>query len=175
MSTVKYKDYQAIVEYDNGSLFVKVLHIDDLLIGECATAAEAEAALKELIDEYLADCAEAGREPSKPFKGNFNVRISPEMHRRAAMTAADQRQSLNSWVAAAISEKLECGRLADRLDGVISERSEEITLAAFWQSAKKRTENDFNHLRRPRFYNEEQTAAVTMLSSVRMSRRKLHG
>ena len=58
MNTISYKGYQASVEYDDGRLFVKVLHIDDLLVAECNSASEAPQALAELIDAYLEDCAE---------------------------------------------------------------------------------------------------------------------
>jgi predicted HicB family RNase H-like nuclease len=33
------------------------------------------------VDEYLALCEEKGEEPEKPFKGSFNIRISPELHK----------------------------------------------------------------------------------------------
>lgn len=121
MKTVNYKGYQASVEFDDGSLFVKVLHIDDLLIGECDGASEAQAVAEELIDSYLADCKEAGREPAKPFKGTFNVRVSPELHKKVAMRAAEDGCSLNSWVGMAMEEKLECGKLSERIDGVFTE------------------------------------------------------
>ena len=58
MKTITYKGYQATVEYEDGSLFVKVLHIDDLLVGECLSAAEAPKVLEELVEGYLEDCAE---------------------------------------------------------------------------------------------------------------------
>ncbi|MEI2299298.1 type II toxin-antitoxin system HicB family antitoxin [Ensifer sp. MJa1] len=107
MSTISYKGYQASVEYSDGKLFVKVLHIDDLLVAQCDSAAEVEGALSELIEEYLRDCAELGREPTKPFKGSFNVRTTPELHRKAAMRATEAGVSLNAWIGEAISEKLE--------------------------------------------------------------------
>ena len=106
MKTITYKGYQATVEYEDGSLFVKVLHIDDLLIGECLSAADAPRVLQELVDGYLEDCAELGREPTKPFKGTFNVRVGPELHKRAAIKAAEQGVSLNNWVQSALEEKL---------------------------------------------------------------------
>ena len=77
MKTINYKGYQASVEYDDGTLFVKVLHIDDLLVAECDSASDAPKALADLVDAYLDDCAELGREPTKPFKGTFNVRVGP--------------------------------------------------------------------------------------------------
>lgn len=106
MKTISYKGYQASVEYDDGVLYVRVLHIDDLLVGECLSAADAPKVMQELVDGYLADCAELGREPTKPFKGTFNVRVGPELHKRAAMSAAEEGLSLNSWVQSALEEKL---------------------------------------------------------------------
>ncbi|MEW6112478.1 MAG: toxin-antitoxin system HicB family antitoxin [Thermodesulfobacteriota bacterium] len=40
-----------------------------------------------------------------PFKGTFNVRVSPEIHRKAAMLAGGR--SLNAFVAEALAEKIE--------------------------------------------------------------------
>ena len=106
MKTIAYKGYQASVEYDDGTLYVKVLHIDDLLVAECDSASNASTAMQELVDAYLEDCAELGREPTKPFKGTFNVRVGAELHKRAAMTAAEEGLSLNSWVQSAVEAKL---------------------------------------------------------------------
>ncbi len=106
MKTISYKGYQASVEYDDGVLFVKVLHIDDLLVGECVSAADAPKVMQELIDSYIEDCVELGREPTKPFKGTFNVRVGPELHRLAAIRAAEEGVSLNSWVQSAVESKL---------------------------------------------------------------------
>ena len=36
------------------------------------------------IDSYITDCKHESVEPEKPFKGNFNVRISPQLHQKAA-------------------------------------------------------------------------------------------
>jgi len=120
MRTITYKGYQASVEFDDGALFVKVLHIDDILIAECDKASQAEAVAHELIDDYLEDCREEGREPSVPFKGSFNVRVAPEIHKRSAVAAAEMGVSLNAWIGTAIQEKLECSNLSKRMDGVIS-------------------------------------------------------
>lgn len=128
MKTITYKGYQASVEFDDGSLFVKVLHIDDVLVAECDSAKEAEAVARELIDDYLADCAEEGRDPAKPFKGSFNIRIAPDLHKRAAMEAAEEGVSLNSWISNAIQEKVECSRLSERINGVLDGGRREMIL-----------------------------------------------
>jgi predicted HicB family RNase H-like nuclease len=106
MSILTYKGYQASVTYEEETLFIRVLHIDDTLIEECEIASEVSETFHALIDDYIETCREVGREPNKPFKGSFNVRITPELHRVAAMSAALSEKSLNAWVAEAIEEKL---------------------------------------------------------------------
>ena len=54
------------------------------------------------VNEYLADCKERNVEPEKPYKGTFNVRISPELHRNIAVYAIEHRKSLNAAVEEAI-------------------------------------------------------------------------
>lgn len=120
MKTISYKGYQASVEFEDGMLFVKVLHIDDLLVAQCDKASDAQGALEELVEEYLEDCQEAGREPTKPFKGSFQVRLTPELHRRAAQAAAEEKLTLNAWVTDAVKEKMECDKLSERIDGVFT-------------------------------------------------------
>ena len=56
------------------------------------------------VDLYLQDCLELGKEPNKPFKGVFNVRIGEELHREATIIAGDR--SLNAFVTEAIQEKI---------------------------------------------------------------------
>jgi predicted HicB family RNase H-like nuclease len=130
MKPITYKGYQASVEWEDGSLFIKVLHIDDLLVAECDAASEVEACAKALIDDYIDTCVEEGREPQKPFKGSFNVRMEPDLHRKSAMAAADIGVSLNAWICMAVTEKLDCNGIADRFDGVFSKKRQEMSVAA---------------------------------------------
>lgn len=128
MKTVSYKGYQASVEFDDGSLFVKILHISDLVIGECDKASDVDATAHALIDDYIATCAEIGKNPEPPFKGSFNVRMTPELHRKASVTAAEEGLSLNAWICASVNEKLDCNRLEDRFDGVINRRESSLRI-----------------------------------------------
>lgn len=107
MKSIQYKGYQASVEFEDGSLFIKVLHIDDLLVAECNSASDVQRTAEELIDAYLDDCRDLGRKPAKPFKGSFNIRIPPELHKKVAIAAAEQKQSLNAWISEAVVEHLE--------------------------------------------------------------------
>lgn len=51
----------------------------------------------------------ASVEYDKEFKGTFNIRIPPEMHKRAALEAANQKITLNQFVLRAIHQSLESG------------------------------------------------------------------
>jgi predicted HicB family RNase H-like nuclease len=57
---------------------------------------------EEMIDDYLEECAEDGVEPQKPYRGSFNVRVSPELHRTLALYSASHGQTLNSTVEEAL-------------------------------------------------------------------------
>ena len=59
------------------------------------------------VDDYLDLCKVQGKKPEKAFKGTFNIRISPELHRDAAIYAFEHNVSLNSVVENALSLKLQ--------------------------------------------------------------------
>ena len=107
MTYLKYRGYLGTIEpdLDTGELFGKLAFIGDLVTFEAETLKQLEIAFKASVDEYLASCAALGKQPDQPFKGTFNVRISPELHRQAVLAARDS--SLNAFVSAAISEKLD--------------------------------------------------------------------
>src|SRR5882672_8134143 len=106
MSTIRYRDYQGAVEFDRGKLLIRILHIDDLITTEVDSASDVEAAFAELVEDYLATCTELGKDPERPFKGLFNVRVPPELHKQAAFAAACEDVTLNAYVIAALEEKL---------------------------------------------------------------------
>ena len=50
------------------------------------------------VDDYLEMCAEKGKEPEKPFKGSFNIRLSPDLHQNLVLNAANQKMTLNAYI-----------------------------------------------------------------------------
>ena len=58
------------------------------------------------IDSYLELCKKRNEEPEKQYKGSFNVRIKPELHREAAIVAKRNNISLNQLVERAIKNQL---------------------------------------------------------------------
>ena len=99
-----YKNYSGTVEYskEDNCLFGKVVGIKSLLSYEGDSIRELEADFRSVIDEYLSDCAERGVAPEQAYKGTFNVRISPELHRALATLALSRGKSLNSAVEEAL-------------------------------------------------------------------------
>lgn len=107
MKVLTYKDFQGSVEYEDGRLVIQVLHIDDTVVDEVVDASAAQQAFEDLVEDYLETCRAVGKEPCRPFKGSFNVRLAPDLHKAAAMAAAARGVSLNQWVASAIARALE--------------------------------------------------------------------
>lgn len=101
---LSYRGYQGNVEYseEDHCLFGKIIGIKSLLSYEGVSVQELEQDFKNVIDEYLADCKERNVEPEQPYQGFFNVRISPELHRSAALYAIEHGKSLNVVVEEAI-------------------------------------------------------------------------
>ena len=105
---LSYKNYTGIVEYDpHGKIFTgEVIGLRDVITFQGRTPEELERSFRESLDFYLEMCARDGVQPDRPFSGRFNVRLSPEMHRKIAESAARQRVSLNQWVAEAVEKAL---------------------------------------------------------------------
>lgn len=103
---LSYKDYYGTVEYslDDDILYGKVIGINGLLSYEGQTLDELRKDFESVVDEYLQDCESQGIKPQKSYKGSFNVRISPELHMKAANYAASKEESLNSLVEEAIAK-----------------------------------------------------------------------
>lgn len=99
-NTLLYKGYEGSVEFSaEDMLFIgKILHINDLVSFDGETPIEIKTAFEEAVDDYLEFCQEEGIDPDKPYKGSFNVRVTAELHKRAAQYAGRKKQSLNEFV-----------------------------------------------------------------------------
>ncbi len=104
-NTMVYKDYYGSIEVseEDDCLHGKILFINDLVIYEADTIPQLRKEFISAVDDYIATCAEIHKEPQKPFKGSFNVRISQDLHKRAAISAQLEKISLNELAFKAIS------------------------------------------------------------------------
>lgn len=109
MKPMQYRGYLGSVEcsVEDNCLFGKILYVNDLVNYEADFPAGLRKAFEEAVDDYLSTCGQLGKEPEKSFKGSFNVRVSPELHRKAVMQATVYEKSLNEFVAQAVREKVE--------------------------------------------------------------------
>ena len=105
-NVLEYKGYFAKIEYsvDDMVLCGKIEGIRDLVNFESSDPAQIAHEFHCAVDDYLELCAELGVSPDKAYSGTFNVRINPEIHRTAAMTAEKRGLSLNQLVSQAIED-----------------------------------------------------------------------
>jgi len=103
---LEYKGYIGTVEYsaNDDVLFGKIIGINGLISYEGDSVQSLKKDFEEAVDGYLEFCLEKNIEPQKTYKGSFNVRISPELHKNLALYAAMKNQSLNATVEEALIE-----------------------------------------------------------------------
>ena len=101
-----YRDYVGNVEFSemDAVFHGKVIGIKSLISFEGDSVSAIIKDFHSAVDEYLEFCAETGRQPEKPFKGSFNVRIGTDLHRKAALAASARGISLNTFVEDAIRQ-----------------------------------------------------------------------
>jgi len=99
-----YKGYIGSVEFseEDAVFHGKIVGIKSLISFEGDSVTSLTQDFHDAIDEYLEFCLESNKEPEKPFKGSFNVRIGVELHRKAAMAASAMNMSLNAYIEDAI-------------------------------------------------------------------------
>jgi predicted HicB family RNase H-like nuclease len=109
MDILKYKDYEGSAEVDMNRKMCrgKILFIDDLVTYESASPENLQKEFEAAVDDYLETCLFLGKKPLRPFRGQFNVRISPALHRAAAIRAASDAVSLNEIVVRALASLLD--------------------------------------------------------------------
>lgn len=103
-----YRGYTAAVEYDaDDHLFSgRVVGLRDVVYFEGTSVEELEAAMRETVDDYLALCAEKGKDPDRPYSGKVGLRLDAELHRAAAARAAEEGRSLNEFIADSVRDSV---------------------------------------------------------------------
>ena len=107
-NTIEYKGYVGSVEFSEADavFFGKVMGIRTLISYEGSNAQELLEDFHGAVDDYLEVCKAEGIEPEKAYKGSFNVRLSAEMHKQAAVYAMEHGISLNNLVEKAVQSLL---------------------------------------------------------------------
>ncbi|MGE4457290.1 MAG: type II toxin-antitoxin system HicB family antitoxin [Arcobacteraceae bacterium] len=107
-NTIEYKGYIGSIEYssEDKCFFGKLEMIDDLVTFESDNANDLEKNFHNAVDEYLQTCKELGREPQKVYKGVFNVRIDPELHKKVYKEAIKSGMSLNAFIQQTLANRV---------------------------------------------------------------------
>jgi predicted HicB family RNase H-like nuclease len=102
---IEYEGYRGVIEFDPSidSFHGRVVGLRDVVTFQGRSLDELRREMAESVDDYLEFCAEIGKEPERPYRGEFLVRTTPELHRAAATVAEASGLSLNAWVEAAIA------------------------------------------------------------------------
>lgn len=110
MGCLKYKGYSGSVEYseEDDCLYGKVLGMSrNTITYEGQDINELKQDFEGAIEDYLALCAARGVEPSKPYSGTFNVRVSPEIHSAIAAMAQRAGITINAFVKQVLAKEVE--------------------------------------------------------------------
>ena len=103
-----YKNYRAVINYsaEDNVLYGKIEGINALVTFEAENVSELKEAFAEAVEDYLDYCKDHGISPEKEYKGSFNIRISPELHKRISEEAESEHISLNKFIENALSRSL---------------------------------------------------------------------
>ena len=113
-SVIEYKDYIGSVEYshEDKCFFGKLEMIDDLVTFEATNVDELETNFQNAVDDYIITCQELGREPQKTYKGTFNIRIEPSLHKKIYKEALKAGMSLNAFIKDTLDHRVNHANLA---------------------------------------------------------------
>jgi predicted HicB family RNase H-like nuclease len=95
-----YKDYFGSVNFseEDEVFHGKIEFIKALITYEGTDVKSLKKAFHEAVDDYLEICEAQGRKPEKIFKGSFNIRIKPEIHRQISIMAAEKDVNVNKFI-----------------------------------------------------------------------------
>ena len=109
MNMMTHKGYAARIEYSHeDACFVgHITGIKDIVGFHGESVAELRDAFEEAVDDYLETCDSLNRQPSKPFSGNLELSIPPEVHAGIAVAAEISGKTIDQWAEDAFTNALD--------------------------------------------------------------------
>lgn len=106
---IKYKGFIGSVHFtaEDRVFYGKVKGVNDLITFEGSTVDELEKGFKYMVDEHIKDCHKNNTPLEKSYKGNLNIRLTPELHKKAAYNASMRGISLNQYINDTIRKEIE--------------------------------------------------------------------
>jgi predicted HicB family RNase H-like nuclease len=102
---IEYKGYTGVFAFDTSidAFHGRVVGLQDVVTFQGRSVEELRREMAESVEDYLDFCREVEKPPERPYRGEFLVRTTPELHRAAAIEAERSGMSLNAWVEAALT------------------------------------------------------------------------
>lgn len=91
---------------EDSVFYGKVEGIADLVTFEGDSVKELTDAFHYVVDEHIKDCEALDIAPEKSYKGSFNIRLTPELHKQIAISAKMRGISINKFIYEALNETL---------------------------------------------------------------------
>ncbi len=103
-----YKEYIGSVHFnaEDEVFYGKIEGIEDLISFEGKSVNELKMAFEEAVEDYVDLCKRENKDIEKSYKGSFNVRIPPDLHRKVKRTAVQIGLSLNQFIQKAVEDEL---------------------------------------------------------------------
>jgi predicted HicB family RNase H-like nuclease len=103
-----YKDYIGSVHFsaEDEVFYGKIEGIDDIVSFEGNTVNEIKKAFMGAVEDYIQTCKKYNKKAEKSYKGSFNIRITPDLHKRLKHAALKMGISLNQFVQKAVEDEL---------------------------------------------------------------------
>ncbi len=111
MNTMTHKGYTARVELDDrDNIFVgRILGVRSIISFHGETVTKLRSEFQKAVEDYLAECEEAGLKPEKPASGKLLLRVPPEVHGKALVVAQAAGKSLNQWATEVLQRAVKAG------------------------------------------------------------------
>lgn len=105
---IQYNGFIGSVHFseEDECFFGKIEGIDDLVTFEGSEVSGLRKAFRKAVEDYLNLCKKTGKPVHKSYKGSFNVRITPELHKKAVQKSLMLGMSLNHLVQNAIEKEV---------------------------------------------------------------------
>jgi len=117
-----YKGFLGSVHFssEDECFFGKIEGIDDLVTFEGQNIKALKKSFHEAVEDYIELCEITKKPLLKSYKGSFNIRISPELHRKAVQKSLMLGISLNQLVQQAIEKEVEDSEKSKKRNSTIS-------------------------------------------------------
>jgi predicted HicB family RNase H-like nuclease len=104
-----YKEYIGSVHFnaEDEVFYGRIEGIEDLVSFEGTSVEKLKAAFEEAVNDYLRICKMKNKENERSYRGSFNIRMPPDLHRKAKRKATMLGLSLNQYIQKAVEDEMQ--------------------------------------------------------------------